>query len=72
VTAVGKVLINGAGPGGLSAAISLARQGVEVDAAEITPDRAVRGSELLLSSANLRSLRDLGVVDEVVAPCPHL
>jgi 2-polyprenyl-6-methoxyphenol hydroxylase-like FAD-dependent oxidoreductase len=67
VTAVGKVLINGAGPGGLTAAIALARQGVEVDVAEITPDRAVLGSELLLSSANLRSLRELGVVDEVVA-----
>jgi 2-polyprenyl-6-methoxyphenol hydroxylase-like FAD-dependent oxidoreductase len=67
VTAVGRVLINGAGPGGLSAAIALARQGVEVDVAEITPDRAVLGSELLLSSANLRSLRELGVVDEVVA-----
>jgi 2-polyprenyl-6-methoxyphenol hydroxylase-like FAD-dependent oxidoreductase len=67
VTAVGKVLINGAGPGGLSAAIALARQGVEVDVAEVTPDRAVLGSELLLSSANLRSLRELGVVDEVVA-----
>ena len=67
MTAVGKVLINGAGPGGLSAAIALARQGVQVDVAEITPDHAVLGSELLLSSANLRSLRELWVVDEVVA-----
>ena len=38
-----------------------------MDIAEITPDRSVLGSELLLSSANLRVPDELGVAQDVVA-----
>ena len=64
--AVSRVLINGAGPAGMSAAISLNRLGVEARVLEKTPDRGVLGSELLLSSPNLRSLATLGVTDAVL------
>jgi naringenin degradation protein FdeE len=67
MNAATSVLINGAGPAGLSAAIALARRGLRVDIAEITPDRSVLGSELWLSSANLRVLDELGVAQDVVA-----
>jgi len=64
---VSKALINGAGPAGLSAAIALARIGISVHVSEVTPDRTVLGSELLLSSANLRALASLNVAESVVA-----
>ena len=67
MTGVAKVLINGAGPAGLSAAIVLARQGTEVDVIEVKPDRSVLGSELMLSSPNLRALSAIGVADELAA-----
>ena len=67
MTGVAKVLINGAGPAGLSAAIALARQGTEVDVIEVKPDRSVLGSELMLSSPNLRALSAIGVADELAA-----
>jgi 2-polyprenyl-6-methoxyphenol hydroxylase-like FAD-dependent oxidoreductase len=64
--AVSRVLINGAGPAGLSAAISLNRLGVEARVLEKTPDQWVLGSELLLSAPSLRSLASLGVTDAVL------
>jgi 2-polyprenyl-6-methoxyphenol hydroxylase-like FAD-dependent oxidoreductase len=76
VSAVADALIIGAGPGGLSAAIALRQAGVEVEVAEVTPDRsAVLSSELILGSPNLRTLDRLGVVDGLVSsgvPIPHV
>ena len=75
MTGAMRVLINGAGPAGLSAAVALAGNKVEVDVTEITPDRSVLGSELMLSSTNLRALSAINVADELVArgvPIPRL
>jgi 2-polyprenyl-6-methoxyphenol hydroxylase-like FAD-dependent oxidoreductase len=59
-----RVLIVGAGPGGLSAAIALRQAGIEqVDIVEAADDAAVIGSELSLSGPNLRALDSLGVAD---------
>jgi 2-polyprenyl-6-methoxyphenol hydroxylase-like FAD-dependent oxidoreductase len=60
-------LIVGGGPAGLSAALALARLGVAVEVAEASPDREVLGSELTLSSPNLRALDELGVADSLVS-----
>lgn len=66
-----KVLVVGAGPGGLSAALALAQRGVDVQVVEVKADRSTLGSELWLSSANLRTLDALGVADKCVeVGCP--
>lgn len=64
---IDSALIVGGGPAGLAAAITLHQAGVEVDLVEITTDRTVLGSELLISSPNLRLLDGLGLADSVVA-----
>lgn len=62
-----KALIVGAGPAGLSAAISLSQAGYSVDILERTDDRLVLGSELHIQSAALRALDQIGAADYVVA-----
>ena len=62
------VLVVGAGPAGLSAAISLRQHGAEVvDVAEIADHRAVIGSELSVASPMLRALDRIGVARAVAA-----
>ncbi|MTD53821.1 FAD-dependent monooxygenase [Amycolatopsis pithecellobii] len=51
----------------LCAAIALLRAGTGVEVAELALDDRIFGSELLLSSPNLRALDSLGVADAVVA-----
>lgn len=65
--AVNNALIVGGGPAGLAAAISLRNAGIDVDLAEIAMDRTIMGSELLISSPNLRILDTLGLAEKVVA-----
>jgi 2-polyprenyl-6-methoxyphenol hydroxylase-like FAD-dependent oxidoreductase len=60
-----RALVVGAGPAGLSAAISLRKAGFGVDVLERTPDRAVLGSELLVASPALRALDLIGAADRV-------
>jgi 2-polyprenyl-6-methoxyphenol hydroxylase-like FAD-dependent oxidoreductase len=60
-----KALVVGAGPAGLSAAISLRKAGFAVDVLERTPDRAVLGSELLVASPALRALDLIGAAERV-------
>jgi 2-polyprenyl-6-methoxyphenol hydroxylase-like FAD-dependent oxidoreductase len=60
-----KGLIVGAGPAGLTAAISLRQAGFDVDVVERAPDRAVLGSELIIASPSLRALDLIGAADRV-------
>lgn len=64
-TAVRRVLVVGAGVAGLSAAIALARRGIEVQVIEQVPHWAASGAGLTLGAATLRALQQLGVLPEV-------
>jgi len=67
MTAVGNVLIVGAGTAGSALAILLARAGVTVTVAEIEPAPTTLGSGITLQGNALRVLRDLGVWEQVSA-----
>src|SRR3954462_8465776 len=60
-----KVLIVGAGIGGLSAGAALASRGVEVQIVEIKPERDVYGVGINQPANSLRALKALGVLDRV-------
>lgn len=62
-----KVLVLGAGIGGLGAAIALRQRGHEVDLVEVKPEFAVYGVGINQPANSLRALRSLGVLDEVLA-----
>src|SRR5581483_2080863 len=60
-----KVLIVGAGIGGLGAGAALAQSGVEVELVEIKPEPNVYGVGINQPGNSLRALRAIGVLDEV-------
>jgi 2-polyprenyl-6-methoxyphenol hydroxylase-like FAD-dependent oxidoreductase len=60
-----KVLIVGAGIGGLGAGAALANRGVETEIVEITPEPNVYGVGINQPANSLRALNALGVLDEV-------
>src|SRR3954471_10956651 len=62
-----KVLIVGAGIGGLGAGAALAQRGIEVDIVEIAPEPNVYGVGINQPANSLRALDALGVLDEVRA-----
>jgi 2-polyprenyl-6-methoxyphenol hydroxylase-like FAD-dependent oxidoreductase len=62
-----KVLIVGAGIGGLGAGAALAGRGVEVEIVEIKPEPNVYGVGINQPANSLRALNALGVLDEVCA-----
>lgn len=62
-----KVLVVGAGIGGLAAATALRQHGHEVDVVEIKPDFSVYGVGINQPANSLRALRSLGVLDQIVA-----
>jgi 2-polyprenyl-6-methoxyphenol hydroxylase-like FAD-dependent oxidoreductase len=62
-----KVLIVGAGIGGLGAGAALAARGVDVEIVEIKPEPNVYGVGINQPANSLRALRALGVLDEVRA-----
>jgi 2-polyprenyl-6-methoxyphenol hydroxylase-like FAD-dependent oxidoreductase len=62
-----RALIVGGGPAGLSAAIALAREGVDCNIAELTTDWRPAGVGIGLQSAPLRATKALGLFDEIVA-----
>ena len=64
---VQKVLIVGAGIGGLGAGAALAQRGVEVEIVEINPEPTVYGVGINQPANSLRALRAIGVLDEVCA-----
>ena len=63
----GRVLIVGAGIAGISAAITLRRNGFAVDLIDINPEWKVAGAGLTITGSTLRAFRQLGVYDEVAA-----
>ncbi|CAN5148407.1 FAD-dependent oxidoreductase [soil metagenome] len=65
--AVNKVLIVGAGVGGLGAAAALGQRGVQGDVVELKPDATVLGVGINQPGNSLRALDDLGVLDEVLS-----
>jgi 2-polyprenyl-6-methoxyphenol hydroxylase-like FAD-dependent oxidoreductase len=62
-----KVLVIGAGIGGLGAAVALSDRGFDVDVVEIKPDFSVYGVGISQPANGLRALRTLGVLDDVLA-----
>lgn len=62
-----KVLVVGGGFAGMSAAMMLARGGVDVDLVEINDDWGVYGAGISLHGATLRVFERLGVLDEFMA-----
>lgn len=63
---IGKVLVVGGGVGGLSAAISLAIKGVEVELIEKRPDFNVPGVGLGQPACALRIYREFGVLEQIL------
>ncbi|KKB61854.1 monooxygenase [Robbsia andropogonis] len=66
MTPINKVLVIGGGIGGMCVAIMLRKQGIQVDLIEINPRWAADGAGITISGPSLRSLREIGVVDEVL------
>ncbi|MCW1243190.1 FAD-dependent oxidoreductase [Pseudomonas sp. SAICEU22] len=65
IAAVNKVLVIGGGFSGMTAAIQLARQGVEVDLVEIDPLWCPLGAGITLSGPTLRALDTIGILERV-------
>jgi len=62
-----KVLVVGAGIGGLGAAIALRQRGHDVDLVEVKPEFSVYGVGINQPANSLRALQALGVLDKVLA-----
>jgi len=58
-------LVVGGGIGGMAAAISLARQGVEVDLIDLDPDWRVYGAGITITGPTMRAYRRLGMLDDI-------
>jgi 2-polyprenyl-6-methoxyphenol hydroxylase-like FAD-dependent oxidoreductase len=63
---VDKVLIVGAGIGGLAAAAALGQRGVETEIVEIKPDATVYGVGINQPANSLRALDRIGVLQEIL------
>lgn len=61
-----KILIIGAGIGGLSAAIALRKQGYEVEMIEKDPDWTVYGVGIIQQNNVIRAMYELGVIDDYI------
>jgi 2-polyprenyl-6-methoxyphenol hydroxylase-like FAD-dependent oxidoreductase len=61
------VLVVGGGIGGMTAALSLARLGVEVTLIDSDPNWRVYGAGITITGMSLRAFDDLGVLDEIRA-----
>jgi 2-polyprenyl-6-methoxyphenol hydroxylase-like FAD-dependent oxidoreductase len=62
---IGKALVIGGGVGGMSAALALARRGVEVELADADPHWRSYGAGISVTGLSLRAFDDLGILDEV-------
>ena len=62
-----RILVVGAGIGGLSAAIALAQIGAKVDVIEIKEDNSVPGVGFGLRLNGLRAVREIGLLEQCLA-----
>jgi 2-polyprenyl-6-methoxyphenol hydroxylase-like FAD-dependent oxidoreductase len=62
---IGKALVLGGGVGGMSAALALARNGVEVELADADPHWRAYGAGISVTGLSLRAFADLGILDEI-------
>jgi 2-polyprenyl-6-methoxyphenol hydroxylase-like FAD-dependent oxidoreductase len=62
---IGKALVIGGGVGGMSAALALARRGVEVELADADPHWRSYGAGISVTGLSLRAFDGLGILDEV-------
>ena len=62
---IGKALVVGGGVGGMSAALALARRGVEVELADADPHWRSYGAGISVTGLSLRAFDDLGILEEV-------
>ena len=62
---IGNALVIGGGVGGMSAALALARRGVEVQLADADPQWRSYGAGISVTGLSLRAFDDLGILDEV-------
>ncbi|MBI5721703.1 MAG: FAD-dependent oxidoreductase [Burkholderiales bacterium] len=67
MASIQKALVVGGGIGGMSAAITLRRCGVQVDLVDLDPQWRVYGAGITIAGATLRAFKALGILDEVVA-----
>jgi 2-polyprenyl-6-methoxyphenol hydroxylase-like FAD-dependent oxidoreductase len=67
MTVIHKALVVGGGIGGMSAAITLSRQGVQVDLVDLDPHWRVYGAGITITGATLRAFKAIGILDEVMA-----
>lgn len=65
IESVGKTLIVGGGIGGMAAAISLARRGVDVELIDLDPDWRVYGAGITITGPTLRAYKQLGMVQDI-------
>jgi 2-polyprenyl-6-methoxyphenol hydroxylase-like FAD-dependent oxidoreductase len=65
MTDVNRVLIVGAGIGGLGAAAALGQRGIETDVVEIHPEPKIYGVGINQPGNSLRALKRIGVLDDV-------
>jgi 2-polyprenyl-6-methoxyphenol hydroxylase-like FAD-dependent oxidoreductase len=62
---IDKALVVGGGVGGMSAALALARCGVQVELADADPHWRAYGAGISVTGLSLRAFADLGILDEV-------
>lgn len=62
---IGRALVVGGGVGGMSAALALARRGVEVELADADPHWRSYGAGISVTGLSLRAFDDLGILDDV-------
>ena len=60
-----KVLVVGGGIGGMTAAIALKRNGVDVDLIDADPEWRVYGAGISVTGISLRAFDALGIFDEI-------
>src|SRR3569833_98099 len=62
---IANALVIGGGVGGMSAALELARRGVEAELADADPQWRAYGAGISVTGLSLRAFDDLGILDEV-------
>lgn len=60
-----KALIVGGGVGGMSAALAMARLGIDIELIDVDPDWRAYGAGISVTGLSLRAFDNLGILDEV-------